>query len=126
MDDLRNEFEGKEIKESAQSVNESASSAQVPSERKESGVLTVYKKKSTFKGAGDEDFWYSATRSDGSSVICKFKCAIPIDSLAFEIYDIVGTAKKKDVEVKGEKYTNYTYYITDCKFQDIKGEPLPF
>ena len=126
MDDLRNEFEGKEIKESAQSVNESASSAQVPSERKESGVLTVYKKKSTFKGAGDEDFWYSATRSDGSSVICKFKCAITIDSLAFEIYDIVGTAKKKEVEVKGEKYTNYTYYITDCKFQEIKGEPLPF
>ena len=126
MDDLRNEFEGKEIKESAQSANESASSAQVPSERKESGVLTVYKKKSTFKGAGDEDFWYSATRSDGSSVICKFKCAIPLDSLAFEIYDIVGTAKKKDVEVKGERYTNYTYYITDCKFQEIKGEPLPF
>ena len=126
MDDLRNDFEGKEIKESAQSVNESASSAQVPSERKESGVLTVYKKKSTFKGAGDEDFWYSATRSDGSSVICKFKCSIPLDSLAFEIYDIVGTSKKKDVEVKGERYTNYTYYITDCKFQEIKGEPLPF
>lgn len=126
MDDLRNDFEGKEIKESAQSANESASSAQVPSERKESGVLTVYKKKSTFKGAGDEDFWYSATRSDGSSVICKFKCSIPLDSLAFEIYDIVGTAKKKEVEVKGEKYTNYTYYITDCKFQEIKGEPLPF
>ena len=126
MDDLRNDFKEKEIKESAQFVNESASSTQVPSERKESGVLTVYKKKSTFKGAGDEDFWYSATRSDGSSVICKFKCTIPLDSLAFEIYDIVGTAKKKEVEVKGEKYTNYTYYITDCKFQDIKGEPLPF
>ena len=126
MEDLRNDFKEKEIKESEQSVNESASSAQVQSERKESGVLTVYKKKSTFKGAGDEDFWYSATRSDGSSVICKFKCAIPLDSLAFEIYDIVGTAKKKDVEVKGERYTNYTYYITDCKFQEIKGEPLPF
>ena len=126
MEDLRNDFEEKKIKESAQSTKESASSAQVPSERKESGVLTVYKKKSTFKGAGDEDFWYSATRSDGSSVICKFKCTIPIDSLAFEIYDIVGTAKKKEVEVKGEKYTNYTYYITDCKFQEIKGEPLPF
>lgn len=136
MDDLRNENVVKEsaLNESVQNesavnqsaLNASASSAQVPSERKESGVLTVYKKKSTFKGAGDEDFWYSATRSDGSSVICKFKCTIPMDSLAFEIYDIVGTAKKKEVEVKGEKYTNYTYYITDCKFQEIKGEPLPF
>lgn len=126
MEDLRNEIEEKKVVTSADVASENASSAQVPSERKESGVLTVYKKKSTFKGAGDEDFWYSATRSDGSSVICKFKCTIPIDSLAFEIYDIVGTAKKKEVEVKGEKYTNYTYYITDCKFQEIKGEPLPF
>lgn len=122
----QNEIEEKKIETSADVANEKKTSAQVENERKESGVLTVYKKKSTFKGAGDDDFWFSATRSDGSSVVCKFKCAIPLDSLAFEIYDIVGTCKKKEVEVKGEKYTNYTYYITGCKFQEIKGEPLPF
>ena len=87
--------------------------------------LRVYKKKSTFKGATDEDFWYSATRSDGSSVICKFKCDIETDSMAFEISNIIGNFKKKEVEVKGETYINYTYYINSCDFHEIEGEELP-
>lgn len=95
-------------------------------EQQEVDALRVYKKKSTFKGATDEDFWYSATRSDGNSVVCKFKCDIETDSQAFEIYDIVGSYKKKEVVVRGETYINYTYYITSCKFREIKGEPLPF
>ena len=88
--------------------------------------LRVYRKKSTFKGATDTDFWYSATRSDGNSVICKFKCEVPDDiGSAFEIDNIVGTFKKKEVVVKGEKYINYTYYINTCDFHEIEGEPLP-
>lgn len=87
--------------------------------------LRVYKKKSTFKGATDTDFWYSATRSDGNSVICKFKCDIPTDSMAFEIYNIIGNFKKKEVTVQGETYTNYTYYINSCDFSEIEGEELP-
>lgn len=87
--------------------------------------LRVYKKKSTFKGATENDFWYSATRSDGSSVICKFKCDIPTDSMAFEVSNIIGSFKKKEVEVKGESYINYTYYINSCDFHEIEGEELP-
>lgn len=90
-----------------------------------SGRLRVYKKKSTFKGATEQDFWYSATRSDGSSVICKFKCDIENDSMAFEISNVVGNFKKKEVEVKGETYINYTYYINSCDFHEIEGEELP-
>lgn len=88
--------------------------------------MRVYKKKSTFKGATENDFYFSATRSDGASVICKFKCDIESTSSAFEIYDIVGNYTKKEVNVKGETYINYTYYITSCKFREIVGEPLPF
>lgn len=113
---MAEEVVGKEVV-----ANESATS--------ESAVvkgLRVYKKKSTFKGAGDDDFYYSATRSDGCSVICKFKCEIATTSNAFEIYDIIGNMAKKEVVVKGETYTNYTYYITSCKFREIVGEPLPF
>ena len=87
--------------------------------------LRIYKKKSTFKGATDTDFWYSATRSDGASVICKFKCDIPTESSAFEISNIVGTFKKEVVKVKGAEYTNYTYYINSCDFSEIEGEELP-
>lgn len=90
-----------------------------------SAKLRVYKKKSTFKGATDTDFWYSATRSDGNSVICKFKCDIPTDSMAFEISNIIGNFKKKEVTVQGETYTNYTYYINSCDFSEIEGEELP-
>lgn len=106
-------------KEVAQNV------ANVANESAEKTRLRVYKKKSTFKGATEEDFWYSATRSDGSSVICKFKCDIPTDSMAFEISNIIGNFKKKEVEVKGESYINYTYYINSCDFHEIEGEELP-
>lgn len=88
-------------------------------------TLRVYKKKSTFKGATESDFWYSATREDGASVICKFKCPILSESAAFEISNIVGSFKKKEVTVKGETYINYTYYIDSCDFTEIPGEPLP-
>ena len=87
--------------------------------------LRVYKKKSTFKGATENDFWYSATRSDGNSVICKFKCDIPTESMAFEISNIIGNFKKKEVIVQGETYVNYTYYINSCDFSEIEGEVLP-
>lgn len=131
MEDLKNENVVKEsaLNESAvnqSALNESASNVSAESAHNQKDFLTVYKKKSTFKGAGENDFWYSATRNDGASVICKFKCEIQTDSLAFEITDIVGTCTKKEVEVKGEKYINYTYYITSCNFREIQGEPLPF
>ena len=87
--------------------------------------LRVYKKRSTFKGATEQDFWYSATRSDGNSVICKFKCPIKTESMAFEISNVCGNFKKKEVVVQGETYTNYTYYINSCNFHEIEGEELP-
>ena len=87
-------------------------------------TMRVYRKKSTFKGATDQDFWYSATRSDGKSVNCIFKCPIPTDSAAFEIAYIKGQVKTKTVEVKGEIYENLTYYITSCEFYEIEGEDL--
>ena len=46
------------------------------SENKLDQVKTDKEKKSTFKGATENDFYFSATRSDGASVICKFKCDI--------------------------------------------------
>ena len=87
--------------------------------------MRVYKKKSTYKGATDTDFWYSATRADGNSVMVKFKCDIPTESMAFEISNIVGTCKMKEAEAKGETYKNYTYYVNSCDFSEIEGEPLP-
>ena len=87
-------------------------------------VLRVYKKQSTFKGATENDFWYSATRADGASVVCNFKCDIPTDSKAFEIYNIKGQAKREEVEVKGNKYVNYTYYISECDFKEIDAVDL--
>lgn len=92
-----------------------------------SARLRVYRKKSTFKGATENDFWYSATRSDGASVILKFKCPIETDSVAFEVSDVVGTMKyeAKDSADGEMAYDNYTYYVTSCKFYEIEGEPLP-
>lgn len=103
---------------------------EVPTQAKEEEsadkqFLRVYKKKSTFKGAKDTDVWYSATRSDGNSISVVFKCPITIDSQAFEISDVVGTMKKKEVIKDGESYTNFTYYVSSCTFSEIKGEPLP-
>lgn len=100
---------------------------EVQSAVKSGNFLTVYKKKSTFKGATENDFWYSATNSKGNSIICKFKSPLPENlASAFIIFDVKGNAKSKEVEVKGETYINYTYYITECKFADIPAEDLPF
>lgn len=107
-------------------ANEGAIFEEGAQEGKAKDFLTVYKKRSTFKGATDEDFWYSGTRSDGNSVICKFKCPVETESMAFNISNIIGTMKKKEVTVKGETYINYTYYINSCDFSEIEGEPLPF
>lgn len=97
----------------------------VESAKKNPFVLTVYRKKSTFKGATDTDYWYSATRSDGASVVCKFKCPIPIESGAFQISNVIGNAKRSETVVKGTTYVNYTYYISSCDFSEIEGEELP-
>ena len=89
--------------------------------------ITVFRKKSTFKGATDNDYWYSATREDGCSVIMKFKNEVPKGlGSAFIVFDIYGNAKKKNVEYKGEEYTNYTYYIEKCGFSDCPSVELPF
>ena len=91
-------------------------------------VLRVYRKESEFKGEGADKYWYSATRSDGCSVRCKFNCPIPEEFQelgAFEISAIVGNAKMKEVVKKGETYQNYTYYIKSCKFSEIPTEDLP-
>ena len=113
-------------KEKHEEVEETAKGAQA--EQPAPTRLRVYRKKSTFKGATENDFWYSATRGDGASVMCKFNCTIPDDISkmgAFEIYDIEGNAKHKEVTIKGETYVNYTYYITRCKFAEIPTEALP-
>lgn len=87
--------------------------------------MTVYRKKSTFKGATETDFWYSGTRSDGLSVICNFKCEVPTNSSAFVISNVNGNVKSKVEKVKGIEYTNLTYYINSCDFDEIPGEDLP-
>lgn len=90
--------------------------------------LRVYRKESEFKGEGADKYWYSATRSDGCSVRCKFNCSIPEEFQelgAFEISNTVGNYKMKEVTKKGETYTNYTYYIKSCKFSEIPVENLP-
>lgn len=90
-----------------------------------SGVLRVYKKKSTFKGAKEDDFWYSATRSDGCSINLVFKCPVMTDSKAFEISNVVGTCKKTETVKNATTYINFTYYISSCDFREIVGEELP-
>lgn len=91
----------------------------------EKQFMRVYRKRSTFKGATDTDYWYTATRSDGSSVVCNFKCEVPLDSPAFEISNVKGTVKASERVVNNETYKNYTYYITSCDFSEIQGEDLP-
>lgn len=91
--------------------------------------MKVYRKKSTFKGASENDYYFSGTNPQGNAVILKFKGGIPedfIDEVVFEVTDIIGSSKKREVESCGIKYTNYTYYVDACKFEKIKGEPLPF
>ncbi len=94
----------------------------------EKPFLRVYRKKSTFPGAKPTDYWYSGTRSDGTSVTVIFKCGIPQDYQnegAFEITDVIGTAKKETVEKGNEVYTNFKYYITSCNFREVVGGELP-
>ena len=91
-------------------------------------TLKVYRKKSTFKGATDTDFWYSATLSRGASVILKFDKRLKVPDLpAFEISNVVGNAKHQPINDDDGNlvYDNYTYYVTSCDFTEIKGEPLP-
>lgn len=106
-------------------LNEKSAELNQVNESAVKDFLRVYKKKSTFKGAKDTDVWYSATRSDGSSVSVVFKCQIETDSLAFEITDVVGTMKRKETIKDGETYINYTYYVSSCNFREIVGEELP-
>ena len=115
--------ESASVEESA--VNEVASA---PAENAESATpkLRVYRKKSTFKGATEKDFWYSATRSDGASIICKFKCPITTESPAFEISNVVGNAKHTPVTDDDGNviFDNYIYYINSCDFSEIEGVDL--
>ena len=111
-------------------------------ENKENKVpkLVVYRKKSTFKGATDKDFWYSATLSNETSlklsegkqekisVICKFGGNVKVPDLqAFEISNVIGTLKHKPLNDDDGNllFDNYIYYITSCDCNEIKGEPLP-
>lgn len=120
-----NQFNGVELKD-LEEVPTCPDTAEEPkSAEPKSALLRVYKKKSTFKGAKDTDVWYSATRSDGNSVSVVFKCPIKTDSQAFEISNVVGTMKKKEVIKEGETYTNFTYYVSSCDFSEIVGEELP-
>ena len=95
-------------------------------------TLKVYEKKSTFKGATENDKWYSATLSTGESVTIYFtenllekKQEVVGNAKAFEIYNCIGNMKKSTVEKNGEAYINLKYYLTDCSFQEIQGEELP-
>lgn len=91
--------------------------------------MKVYRKKSTFKGAKENDYYYSGTTSNGKNVILKFNMNLPDgfkDASAFEVCDIMGTSKKKTVEKDDKTYTNYIYYVKDCKFKEIDPEPLEF
>lgn len=94
------------------------------------GVQTrrVYRKKSTFKGATEKDFWYSMTLSNGDSCILKFEKSLSVPDLsAFEIANVVGNEKTATVvdDDGNELYHNHTYYITACDFYKIRGEALP-
>lgn len=92
--------------------------------------LRVYRKNSDAKiiANGGDKHWYSSTRSDGSSVRCVFKGAlreqVPNEA-AFDIYNVVGNSKLKEVVKDSETYQNYTYYITSCEFAEIEGIELP-
>lgn len=109
---------------------QSASTQKTTTKKEENDFLTVYRKKSTFKGATDTDFWYSATLSDGKSAILKFDNSLEIPDLpAFAVKDIKGQAKHKPVysEENPEEiiYDNMVYYIKECKFLEIPSVDLP-
>lgn len=112
-------------------ANESAESAQVENEEtvKNASVrkLRVYERESDYKNDdGTPKKWYSATLSNGHSCNVVFKCTIPPDmGKAFEISNVWGNMKSKEVIKKSETYTNYTYYVTQCDFSEIPAEILP-
>lgn len=89
--------------------------------------LRVYERESDYKDEnGNPKKWYSATLSNGHSCNVVFKCPIPENiGKAFEISNVWGNMKSKEVIKKSETYTNYTYYITSCDFSDIPSEALP-
>ncbi len=86
-------------------------------------MLKVYRKESKFdKG----EFYYSATRADGSLVNIVFtKDSIEIpDAKAFGMRKIKGQPKEKTIEKDGQTYTNFTYYVTECEFCDMPSIDL--
>lgn len=110
----------------ASAVNETAISESVANQSASTKYLKVYRHKSTFKGAGDNDYYYTATRSDGSGVFVHFKCKVELDLSAFEIFNAKGNLKATKKVKDGKEYTNYDYYIQSCSFREIEGEDLPF
>lgn len=89
--------------------------------------LRVYERESDYKDDdGNKKKWYSATRSTGESVNVVFKNEIPEHiGKAFEISNVMGNLKRKEVTKKGETYTNFTYYVSSCDFSEIPSEILP-
>lgn len=117
-------------KETVSAETNETVSADMTADKAESAVpsLKVYRKKSTFKGATDKDFWYSATLSNGASVILKFNASVKVPDLpAFEVSNVVGNAKHTPVHDDDGNliYDNYIYYVSSCDFSEIKGETLP-
>lgn len=110
------------------------------SQKKNNPTLTIYRKKSTFKGATDKDFWYSATLSKETSlklsegtnekinIVCKFGNELKVPDLpAFAISGVIGNIKHKPLNDDNGNllYDNYIYYIEKCDFTKIPTEPLP-
>lgn len=89
-------------------------------------ALTVYQKDSKYKDEnGKLKKWYSATLSSGDSCNIIFKCAVPIESKAFRIKNVIGQSKNKVVEKDGQTYNNKTYYVSSCDFEEMPTEELP-
>lgn len=82
--------------------------------------MLVYTKQSKFGGN-----WYTATNSNGESVVCVFQnnaLAKLNDYLknngnprCFNISKIKGNRKSKQVEHNGELFNSCKYYITECE-----------
>lgn len=104
-------------------VNQSAVNASVSNGNTDNISVKVYRK--NVKVNGKEVTIYSGTRSDGSSVSFVFKCPIETESAAFEVSDVIGQLKLRKATKDGVEYNNYTYYVSSCKFSEIKGEVLP-
>ena len=69
---------------------------------------------------------YSGTDSNGELVNFKFDSDLEVPDLkAFEIYDAIGTQKRKTIELDGADVEVRVLYISGCKFRKIVGEALP-